>query len=94
MGHELGHYVLNHVYEMLIMLSIIVVIGFAFVNSGFHVLNRTFGGIWGVRDIADPAGLIKWLAKDRCLVTLGAGKDIKAKQSAFEDLVREWIRQV
>lgn len=57
MGHELGHYVLNHVYEMLIMLSVIVVIGFAFVNAGFRVLNRTFGGIWGVRDIADPAGL-------------------------------------
>lgn len=57
MGHELGHYVLNHVYEMLITLSVIIVIGFAFVNSGFQVLNRTFGGWWGVRDITDPAGL-------------------------------------
>jgi STE24 endopeptidase len=57
MGHELGHYVLNHVYEMLITLSVIIVIGFAFVNGGFHVLNRTFGGWWGVRDITDPAGL-------------------------------------
>lgn len=57
MGHELGHYVLNHVYEMLITLSVLIVIGFAFVNRGFHVLNRTFGAWWGVRDITDPAGL-------------------------------------
>lgn len=57
MGHELGHYVLNHVFEMLISLGVIIVIGFAFVNGGFNVLIRTFGGVWGVRDIADPAGL-------------------------------------
>jgi hypothetical protein len=42
--------------------------------------------------IADPAGLLKWLAKDRCLVTLGAGKDIQARRAAFEAVVREWIR--
>jgi hypothetical protein len=44
--------------------------------------------------IADPAGLLKWLAKDRCLITLGAGKDIQSKQAAFEAIVREWIRWV
>lgn len=41
--------------------------------------------------IADPAGLMKWLAKDRCLVTLGAGKDIEKNRKAFETIVREWI---
>ena len=40
---------------------------------------------------ADPAGLCAWLAKDRCLVTLGAGKQIAANRPAFEALVREWI---
>ena len=45
-------------------------------------------------NIADPAGLLKWLAKDRCLVTLGVGKDIQDKREAFEDIVREWIRWV
>jgi hypothetical protein len=44
--------------------------------------------------IADPAGLLKWLAKDRCLVTLGVGKDIQIKRAAFEAVVREWIRWV
>jgi hypothetical protein len=45
-------------------------------------------------NIADPAGLLNWLARDRCLVTLGVGKDIRAKRAAFEAIVREWIRWV
>lgn len=44
--------------------------------------------------VADPAGLIKWLAADRCLVTLGAGKEIDANRPALERIVREWIRQL
>lgn len=41
--------------------------------------------------IPDPAGLIKWLARERCLVTVGAGKDIPARTPALEDIVRAWI---
>jgi hypothetical protein len=44
--------------------------------------------------IGDTAGLLKWLAKDRCLVTLGVGKDIQANKAAFEAVVREWIRWI
>jgi hypothetical protein len=44
--------------------------------------------------IADPAGLLEWLAKDRCLVTLGGGKDLRAKARALRAIVREWIRQL
>jgi Zn-dependent protease with chaperone function len=57
MAHELGHYVLGHVYELIINLSLLAGVGFAFVQWGFGRLHRTFGGLWGVRDIADPAGL-------------------------------------
>lgn len=42
-------------------------------------------------EVADPAGLCEWLAKDRCLVSLGAGKQITAKLPAFRELVRGWI---
>ncbi len=42
----------------------------------------------------DPAGLLKWLAKDRALVTLGVGPEIAGNQAHFEALVREWIRWV
>jgi hypothetical protein len=44
--------------------------------------------------ISDPKGLIKRLAKDRCLVTLGAGKDIKVNTVALTKIVREWIGQL
>ncbi|MES2643585.1 MAG: DUF1801 domain-containing protein [Myxococcota bacterium] len=42
--------------------------------------------------ITDP--LIKWLATDRCMVTLGAGDQIAANRAAFEALVRSWIGHV
>ncbi len=45
-------------------------------------------------DVPDPAGLLQWLAKDRCMVTLGAGPAIEANRAAFEDLVRAWIRWI
>ena len=44
--------------------------------------------------VADPEGLLEWLAKDRCLVTLGDKKDIQARRAALKALVREWIRWV
>ncbi len=44
--------------------------------------------------LADPAGLVKWLAKDRCLVTVGAGPDLAANQSALQGIVRAWIKYV
>ena len=44
--------------------------------------------------IADPAGLLTWLAKDRCLVTFVGAKDVAAKKSALEAVVRQWVRHV
>jgi len=43
--------------------------------------------------IDDPAGLLKWLGKDRCLVTFDNKKDIDAKRVALQAIVREWIGQ-
>lgn len=45
-------------------------------------------------DIPDPHGMLKWLAPDRCLVTVGAGKDSAARHKALEDIVRAWIAQL
>lgn len=44
--------------------------------------------------IEDPRGLVKWLAPDRCLVTLGAGRELAENREAFEAIVRAWIRQL
>lgn len=60
----------------------------------FHTGAKIKGKSMRVGITSDPAGLIQWLAKDRCFVTMGAGKDIKARRSALETLVREWIRQL
>ncbi|WP_437973104.1 DUF1801 domain-containing protein [Sorangium sp. So ce295] len=43
-------------------------------------------------EIADPAGLLEWLAKDRCLVTFTDGEDVQAKRAALESVLRAWLR--
>ncbi len=44
--------------------------------------------------IADPAGLMTWLAKDRCLVTFDDVKDVKVKRAALQTIIRSWIRYI
>jgi STE24 endopeptidase len=57
MGHEMGHYVLNHVYVETMELGILIVIGFAVVGWLFERLRTRYEARWQVRGIADPAGL-------------------------------------
>lgn len=57
MGHELGHYVLNHVYEGLIYNAVIFVVAFAAVAWGFTRAVARWGERWGVGGITDPAGV-------------------------------------
>jgi len=45
-------------------------------------------------EIDDPAGLLKWVAKDRCVVSFSDMDDVQAKQAALVDIVRQWIRQM
>jgi hypothetical protein len=44
--------------------------------------------------IEDPSGLLTWVAPDRCLVTLGAGREFKANQAVFAHIIRQWISYV
>jgi Zn-dependent protease with chaperone function len=57
MGHEMGHYVLNHVYESIVFIGVVLVGGFAFVRWSFDRALGRWGGRWGVRGIDDIAGL-------------------------------------
>ncbi|HWA89922.1 MAG TPA: M48 family metallopeptidase [Rhizomicrobium sp.] len=57
LGHEMGHYVLNHVTTGIMMNGLVFLAGFAFVAWGFGVLTGIFGGVWDVRAVDDPAGL-------------------------------------
>jgi hypothetical protein len=40
--------------------------------------------------INDPQGILKWLAKDRCLAQFNDMADIESKRAAFVDIVRQW----
>jgi len=53
LGHEMGHYVLNHVYKMLTEIAIVIGLGFALVGVGFDRLAPR----WRIRSIGDLAGL-------------------------------------
>jgi STE24 endopeptidase len=55
MGHEMGHYVLNHLYKDIIFFFIIVVCGFAYLRWGLNWCLARWGEKWRIRDIADPA---------------------------------------
>jgi STE24 endopeptidase len=57
MAHEMGHYVLNHGAKLLTYSGIFILIGFALTRTLFDAAVRRWGVKWGVRDIADPAGL-------------------------------------
>jgi STE24 endopeptidase len=57
MGHEMGHYVLNHEYKGLVMIGAVIVIGFAFLNWGINLSLARWGEKWDVRGITDVAVL-------------------------------------
>jgi STE24 endopeptidase len=57
MAHEMGHYILNHSAKLVIYFGIFFLIGFAVLRACFDRAVQRWGGSWGVRGIADPAGL-------------------------------------
>jgi STE24 endopeptidase len=57
MAHEMGHYVLNHGAKLLTYLGISVLIAFGLTRILFDAAVRRWGDRWGVRGVADPAGL-------------------------------------
>jgi STE24 endopeptidase len=54
-AHEMGHYVLGHVWRNAIVLSVLAVVGLFLVDRLFPFAARLLGAP-GVRDLADPAG--------------------------------------
>jgi STE24 endopeptidase len=57
MGHEMGHYVLNHEYKGLVMIGVVIVIGFAFLNWGINLALARWGQSWDIRGMTDVAVL-------------------------------------
>jgi STE24 endopeptidase len=57
MGHEMGHYVLNHSLRLTLYTSLLMLIGFWFVNRTFGWTLARWGRRFGVEGLGDPAGL-------------------------------------
>jgi len=57
MGHEMGHYVLNHIYKGLLAMGVIILSGFAFTAWAFDRIVLRRGAQLGISGISDPAGL-------------------------------------
>ena len=57
MGHEMGHYVLNHVYKLIWEFGVIIVVGFALLKTFFERVRLRYEARFGVRGISDLAGL-------------------------------------
>ena len=57
MGHEMGHYVLNHVYKSLSFLTILFVAYFAGLRAMLESALARWGARWSLRGITDTATL-------------------------------------
>lgn len=44
--------------------------------------------------VDDPKALLRWLAKDRALASLGAGAAFRSNRAALADLTRAWIAEL
>jgi hypothetical protein len=44
--------------------------------------------------IDDPDGMLKWLAKDRAMITILTAEHIERNKDAFTSIVRQWIKFV
>ena len=57
MGHEMGHYVLNHIPKDILFLAIIDVLSFVYLFYGLQWALARWGDRWQIHDVADPAVL-------------------------------------
>ncbi len=57
MGHELGHYVLNHIPKMLVFFIVLLAVAFRLVDWAFGWLVARYGPRWGIAGLADVGSL-------------------------------------
>ena len=57
MGHEMGHYILNHIPKSMIFLLVVIVTAFAYLRWSLDWCLARWGTKWGIRSVSDPAVL-------------------------------------
>ena len=71
MGHEMGHYVLNHVWKGIGVFAVVILLGFLFVRSAFARAMARWPRM-GVRAVFDLAGLPLLMAIFSVFVTVAS----------------------
>jgi len=62
MGHELGHYVMNHIYKSLCETTLVILVGFVIAKWALDLLLRRHGAAWGLQGVADVASFPLFIA--------------------------------
>jgi STE24 endopeptidase len=57
MGHEMGHYVMHHIYKGLLFFFVVITASFAFLRWALEASLARWGARWGVRGVGDVAVL-------------------------------------
>jgi STE24 endopeptidase len=57
MGHEMGHYVMNHIYKSIMFLSIVTVLAFVYLRRSLDWALQRWGEKWQIRGVGDAAVL-------------------------------------
>ena len=57
MGHEMGHYVMNHIYKSIMFLSIVTVLAFVYLRWSLDWALQRWGEEWQIRSVGDTAVL-------------------------------------
>jgi STE24 endopeptidase len=57
MGHEMGHYVLHHIYKAIFFFTVVIVIAFLYLRWALGWSLARWGERWQIRGIGDPAVL-------------------------------------
>ena len=57
MGHEMGHYVMNHIYKSILFLSLVIVLAFLYLRWGLDWTLQRWGEKWQIRGVGDTAVL-------------------------------------
>jgi STE24 endopeptidase len=55
MGHEMGHYVMNHIYKGMMFFLILTVLAFAYLRWGLDWTLARWGERWQIRGVGDTA---------------------------------------
>src|ERR1700691_884950 len=56
-GHEMGHYILNHIYKDILFFTIVTILAFAYLRWGLKWSLERWGEKWQIRGVGDTAVL-------------------------------------